>query len=388
MNDTTPGSSLSTLHLARRTFLRTTVMAAVPIAVGLAALPKVGLAATWVPPTRTRGSTRLSVRTFGALGNGAADDTAAFQAAIDALPSSGGTVYVPAGTYMIDAVKSVRLRSKLHLELAADAKLVAIANASARAYVLLGDRATDLEISGGQILGDRYRHLGTTGEWGHGIFLRGAERVTIRDIRLADCWGDGMSLGAYKVTGMTPVPCKDIVIANIVSTNNRRQALTVGRAYYVEVRDSEFSDSNGTAPETGIDVEPDYPGIAYKVNIQNCLVRGNRNDGINITKRAQGVTVRGCTIEDNGDCGIETLMCKATYIASNVIRNNGRYAIAVNDGTANCQISQNTSYGNYASAYPGTRSPFSLSGWAPSIARDINISGTVTELRITTNYYR
>jgi hypothetical protein len=43
----------------------------------------------------------LNVKTFGAVGNGTADDTTAIQSTINALPTSGGTVYFPPGTYKI-----------------------------------------------------------------------------------------------------------------------------------------------------------------------------------------------------------------------------------------------------------------------------------------------
>ena len=46
------------------------------------------------------GST-VNVRDFGAKGNGLADDSPAFDRAIEALPASGGTVLVPAGTYLL-----------------------------------------------------------------------------------------------------------------------------------------------------------------------------------------------------------------------------------------------------------------------------------------------
>src|ERR1022692_4885424 len=43
----------------------------------------------------------LSVRTFGAVGDAATDDTAAFQHALDAAyKSGGGSVYVPPGRYL------------------------------------------------------------------------------------------------------------------------------------------------------------------------------------------------------------------------------------------------------------------------------------------------
>lgn len=49
----------------------------------------------------------LNVLEYGAIGNGVADDTAAIQSAINALPVAGGLIYFPAGTYIISASLSV-----------------------------------------------------------------------------------------------------------------------------------------------------------------------------------------------------------------------------------------------------------------------------------------
>ena len=45
----------------------------------------------------------VSVKDFGATGDGVADDTAAIQAAIDGLGINGGTVWFPAGTYLVSS---------------------------------------------------------------------------------------------------------------------------------------------------------------------------------------------------------------------------------------------------------------------------------------------
>jgi len=45
----------------------------------------------------------ISVKDFGAVGDGVADDTAAIQAALDSLTSNGGTIYMPAGNYLISS---------------------------------------------------------------------------------------------------------------------------------------------------------------------------------------------------------------------------------------------------------------------------------------------
>jgi|GEM_PF-7070649 hypothetical protein len=48
-----------------------------------------------------KGDFFLNVKDYGAIGNGVADDTTAIQATINALPSTGGTILFPAGTYLV-----------------------------------------------------------------------------------------------------------------------------------------------------------------------------------------------------------------------------------------------------------------------------------------------
>lgn len=46
---------------------------------------------------------KINVRDYGAKGDGLSDDTAAIRAAIAAVPVSGGTVYLPCGTYLLSS---------------------------------------------------------------------------------------------------------------------------------------------------------------------------------------------------------------------------------------------------------------------------------------------
>ena len=86
-----------------------------------------GLAVPMVLSTRpssgaAKGSTELSVRTYGAKGDGRANDSRGIQGAIDAAAQSGGTVYFPPGEYLSG---TLRLRSRLTLRLDAGATLIA-----------------------------------------------------------------------------------------------------------------------------------------------------------------------------------------------------------------------------------------------------------------------
>lgn len=49
----------------------------------------------------------VSVNDFGAVGDGVTDDTAAIQAAIDALPAAGGGLYFPTGTFLVSSALAI-----------------------------------------------------------------------------------------------------------------------------------------------------------------------------------------------------------------------------------------------------------------------------------------
>nr|WP_223266815.1 right-handed parallel beta-helix repeat-containing protein [Luteimonas gilva] len=327
--------------LSRRDFLSGLAALAVFAASGAARSAAADPAAT----PRKRGGTRINVRDHGARGDGAGDDTTSFQAAIDALPDDGGTVFVPAGIYVIDPTRSVKLRSRMLLSLADGAKLLAKANAAPRSYVLLGEQLQDVEISGGSIVGDRDSHLGTSGEWGHGIRLSGCVGASIRNIHVSRCWGDGISAGGNMLKGSASRPGRDLLIANVVCTGNRRQGLTLGSYRGARVLDSVFSDTGGTPPAAGIDIEPDTD-VARDIAIERCVLRGNRGPGIQLYKRTAGITIANCIIERNRGDGILGLAAVDSVFSQNVIRNNGAKGVTLRAGSRNVRLIGNEFKGN------------------------------------------
>ena len=57
----------------------------------------------------------INVKDFGASGDGIQDDTEAFQNAIAALPSSGGTLEIPLGVYPISETLELKDRRSTHI---------------------------------------------------------------------------------------------------------------------------------------------------------------------------------------------------------------------------------------------------------------------------------
>lgn len=124
----------------------------------------------------------VNVRDKGAKGDGRADDTAAIQAAIDAVGGTGGTVLVPDGTYLLDVAgeQRVKPRSRMTLKLSDGATLKAIPTKAKSYAVLTIADASDVWVLGGIIEGERDQHRGKTGEWGMGINIgKDAKRITI-----------------------------------------------------------------------------------------------------------------------------------------------------------------------------------------------------------------
>jgi polygalacturonase len=241
----------------------------------------------------------VNVMSMGAVGNGIADDTKAFQKTIDYVASKGGgTVLVPKGKYLIDADTTVRVQSQVTLLMDTAAELIAKPTASQRSYILMVLNATDVNIIGGKIMGDRNVHLDTTGEWGMGIAVYAGTNVTINGTKIYNCWGDGIVVGSkggapYNASSAS----RNIIIKNVVSDNNRRQALTIGKVNGVMVDSCILTNTNGTKPMCGIDIEPDKD-TAQNITITNCELAYNKGNGVEMYENSRSV-IQNVVIKNN-----------------------------------------------------------------------------------------
>jgi hypothetical protein len=206
-------------------------------------------------PATEASTAAVNVKDFGAKGDASTDDTRAIQKAIDYAYSQGlRNVYIPDGVYLINPDVSVRLKNNISLELSGNAVLKAKSSSEGYYNIVLVLEATNVEIIGGKIMGDREIHNGTSGEWGAGIGILGSSNVYISDMYIEDCWGDGIFIG--DAWDYSPNYCHNITIEKVICDNNRRQGISVISVKGLVVRDSIFRNTNGTAPMSGIDLEP------------------------------------------------------------------------------------------------------------------------------------
>jgi polygalacturonase len=293
----------------------------------------------------------INVRDKGAKGNGVHDDTQAIQSAIDSLPAKGGTVLIPKGTYMVDAMRSINLRSNMVLKLDPDATIAALANDSKRSYMIKVWGVDNVSITGGHIVGERKGHTGVGGEWGFGIDIQASNHVRISNVHIADCWGDGMWIGALGPDGHA-TPSTDVVVDNVVSTNNRRQGLSIGPVNGVTITHSTFSNTNGTMPQAGIDIEPEAQGPARNITIDDCTIADNRGSGLEIHDNVSNVTVKNSNFINNYGYGVLTVdTATQVTITNNRITGNGLAGLSINGKSSYVKAEGNT-LGNNSARYP------------------------------------
>jgi len=298
---------------------------------------------TTSPPSPTSGyhapaptsSFIVSVKNTGATGNGSTDDTAAIQAAVNQVGGTGGTVLVPNGTYMIDALTSVKLKSNMTFKMEAGAVLEAIPNAAGAYSIVKLSGVSNVNVAGGTIWGERHQHLGpgdmtmdgTGGQWGYCLSVWGGSNNYIEGVTSRECWGDGFYLDAL---------AKNVFFYSVTAINNRRQGMSIIHADTVVVRDSIFRDTIGTPPQHGIDIEPDDNGNSVNnVQILNSKFINNNFRGIEtyaLGGPVTNVTISGNTFTDNQN-GIEIVGASGHTISNNIIT--GKYGMAFYDATGN-----------------------------------------------------
>lgn len=212
----------------------------------------------------------LNAKDYGIKGDGITNDTAAIQALINRM-NIGDTLYFFPGTFMIDATAAKKLiwKSNINIEISPQATLKVISN-NAGNYELfdLSNLSNIRIIGGGRLQGERTTHTGTTGEWGMGIMMKKSSNISIEDIRIDDFWGDGIYVGGDGYGNQS----KNICIRKVHADNNRRQGISVVNIDGLLVDGCTLSNTNGTAPQTGIDFEPNNNGEMLK----NIVVRGTK----------------------------------------------------------------------------------------------------------------
>lgn len=311
----------------------------------------------------------VNAKQFKAAGDGVQDDTAALQAAVDATPA-GGTLFIPAGNYLVAVDrapnKGIALKSNMTLVIDPHATLKAMPTKEGTYSVLKVWNASNVQVWGGTLAGERDQHQGTGGEWGMGIDIRDSSHVKIFGTVARDTWGDGFYLG-----GKTN---SDVQFCGVIADHNRRNGLSIVAGDGVSIVGSRFVNTAGTPPQAGVDVEPDAnqstqnitidssvflnnvgQGIAFTTSCEKCgavnrnnvargnTIKGSQSDGIRVSYDAQ--RIENNTIEDSGGHGILLWRATGATVQGNKVRRSAKSGVQF-EGSSHNIVQGNTLEGN------------------------------------------
>lgn len=211
----------------------------------------------------------MNVKEFGAKGDGETDDTEAIQLCLDTCKN----IIIRDGVYMIDASTSVLPKSDSNINIV-NATLKAITNNLDSYKIIYIHDVDNVIIKGGTIEGDRETHTGETGEWGNCIHISGwSSNITIKNVTCKNAWGDGIYINR----------AINVNTENVICDNNRRQGISVISVDGFHSLNDRLINTNGTSPESGIDIEPNASTDKIKnIILENLYTANNTGNGIDI----------------------------------------------------------------------------------------------------------
>lgn len=146
-------------------------------------------------------------------------------------------------------------------------------------YILRIRGANHVNLYNPVLKGDRYQHLGTTGEWGMGLSILGSSNVKVFNARITECWGDGIYIADNE-----GIPCKNIQISNSSVSRNRRDGISVISVDGLKMENIYAGFSDGTKPLAGINFEPnDFKDELKNISLNKINTEANLGAGIQIS---------------------------------------------------------------------------------------------------------
>lgn len=132
----------------------------------------------------------------------------------------------------------------------------------------------------------------------HGLSIEGGNDITLANVSISDCYNDGLFVGP--LLGQEPT---DITATNVTVDNSRRNGLSIIAARRARFYDSSFGGSNGTAPQAGVDIEPNQADeVVEDIQFHRCSFDDNAYRGFVLQVREAGARDVGlfdCTMDGN-----------------------------------------------------------------------------------------
>ena len=367
----------------------------------------------------------ISVKDFGAVGDGVADDTGAIQAAHDALPAAGGTIIFPRGTYLISSVSI--------------SKPVTIVGEGSRTTIIKSNSAT-LDTISNTSNGFNISDIGfdcsvvktagafikNTGWYGSarniycqkfyiGIDIDGSIGFSIDTIYALDGVASSVSAGGCLIRVGNSSYCGGINISKIVADVNNTSlqpsygillkfvdVVTIRDALIIHHTDNlsilpgnaqtasliQVSDSTFDTAVRGIVIQPATGGKVTRCSFSQVWAGANTSDGLTISGidgTITGVHFNNIIAIANGAIGLNVVGVNSKYISfvnSQAAGNTGN-GLQITSGATNITFDSGTLGATDDAVGNGTNGAAidaTSTGWINNSLLDGNTSGPISNL--------
>ena len=231
----------------------------------------------------------ISVTDFGADPTGTTDSYTAIVAAIAALPSSGGTLIFPHGTYLTntDNLNGLSFTGKNNFVIEGRESTIKVVDGgavTANREVMYFNTCSDGVIRNLIVDGNRATRTvpGETSTFNVNISYSNS-RLLFDNVRSINSTSDGFYLtSSGSGAGTLSTYPTDITLRNCSADNSWRNGISAIASNRLVIEGGRYSNSNGGGPEDGIDIEPDAVFIHgnKEVNIINVDLSGNAGWGL------------------------------------------------------------------------------------------------------------
>jgi hypothetical protein len=218
----------------------------------------------------------ITPSTYGAVGDGVADDTAALQRALNALARAGGTLRLaPYATYLVNTPLDLRNTTGFTID-GAGATLRSAPGAPTAANV--GETLRLIGCRNGHVInvqfdGNRANRPPSAQDGPPTLRLQGCVKIDVVGNTFTNAVLDGLFLWCAKDPTDPTDACKNINIADNTFDNPGRNGISIIHGQACRVVNNNFSNANALPPAAGLDIEPnlgDAQGITHHI-----LVDGN-----------------------------------------------------------------------------------------------------------------
>lgn len=208
----------------------------------------------------------VSVKDFGAVGDGITDDTAAIQAALDSIPDGGIVQTVQDETYLIDSVSP-----NSNTTITGGGTFKFKNNTTAFALVL-----TDLKsriVLDGVVFDGNITNQAVWSEFRHCVQVLGSTGVTVRNCRFQNIIGDGIYIGVSDAT----LPSDVKVHGNsFIGNNTNRNGVSVVAGSDINIYGNHFYKMARPDMPGAVDIEPNVStSTIFNVNVYGNTFVGN-----------------------------------------------------------------------------------------------------------------